>query len=95
MSNRITIKHLRALCDRLNEVTDSPMTPWRTNVEGRQVASIGNFHISQAYGGYCVHRMHNEGGGVTTPVSYGHIPARELFDRMHSFIDGYLLHKEQ
>ena len=84
---RITIKHLRALADTLNRMTNSPSEPWG-RVDGRNVANIGNYHISQAYGGFCVHRMANESGGVTTPISYGHIPARDLYNRIHAYMNG-------
>ncbi len=86
---RITIKHLRALCDRLNRITNSPTEYAQPHVKGVPFcANIGNFHISQAYGGYCLHRVHNTGGGVSTPICGGHIPARDLYERMHSFING-------
>lgn len=80
---RITIKNLQSVCDRLNRITNSPMVPYAGGV-----AQIGNYHISQAYGGYCLHRMHNDGGGVSSPLSTGHIPARELFGLMYAFIYG-------
>lgn len=32
--------------------------------------------------------MHNEGGGVTAPLSSGHIPKRELWERMHAYRAG-------
>ncbi len=86
---RITIKHLERLCEQLNKVTNSPMVPYaKDETAGRYVAQIGNFHISQAYGGYCLHRMHNEGGGVSTPLSGGHGPARDLYNEMHAFLRG-------
>lgn len=81
--NRITDKHLQAIVDRLNRITGSPMTPY---ADGK--AQIGNFHLSHAYGGVCLHRMHNEGGGVSSPLSTGHITKRELADLLHAFIAG-------
>ena len=86
---RISKRVLDTLVERLNAETDSPQTPW-TRKEGdtRATANIGNFHLSQAYGGYCVHRMFNEGGGVTTPIVASHIPARELYGLIHAFLRG-------
>lgn len=84
--SRITIKNLQALCERLNKVTGSPLVPWIRGEDGELRAQIGNFHISRAYGGYCVHRMANESGGVTTPISYGHIPARRLYEQMQAWL---------
>lgn len=92
--DRITIKNLRALATRINTVTGSPQEAY-TRTGDRMVANIGNFHISQAYGGYCLHRMHNEGGGVMTPVTHGHVPARQLWDMMQSYLSGIEFAKEQ
>ena len=85
---RITIRHLDALCKLLNEMTDSPRESWSKGADGHYRANIGNYHISQAYGGYCLHRMMTDGGGVTTPLSSGHIPARELYGMMRAYMDG-------
>jgi hypothetical protein len=80
---RITDKHLDAIVDRLNSITNSPVVPY---VNG--VAQVGNYHISHAYGGVCLHRMYNDAGGVSSPLSTGHIPKRELAGLLHSFIAG-------
>lgn len=86
---RITEKDLQRLCDRINEATGSPMKPWdRAEGEDRMRAQIGNYHLSHAYGGVCLHRMHNEGGGVSTPLSGGHEPKRDLYNRMTAFLAG-------
>lgn len=81
--DRITDKHLDVLCDRLNRLTNSPMKPY---LDGK--AQVGNYYVSHAYGGVCLDRMHNDGGGVTTPLSGGHIPKRELYNLMQAFIAG-------
>jgi hypothetical protein len=83
MTNRITEKQLQAIVDRLNRITGSPSAPYVGNV-----AQVGNYHLSHAYGGVCLHRMHNEGGGVSSPLSIGHIPKRELAGLLHAFIAG-------
>ena len=87
---RITVKHLEQLCEYLNELTGNPVKPW--NEKGR--ANIGNYHLSYAYGGVCLHQNVNESGGVTTPIIHGHVAKRELFDLMHAYIKGIELHKE-
>lgn len=85
--NRITIKHLEALCDHLNKVTGHTREAYRQTADGVK-ANIGTYYISQAYGGYCLHQMVNEGGGVRTPLIGGHVPARELYGLMQAFIYG-------
>lgn len=86
--DRITDKHLDALAKRLNTLTNSPQDAYRRDENGRTRANVGNYHISHAYGGVCLHRMGNEGGGVSTPLSSGHIPKRALYNEMHAFIRG-------
>ena len=89
MADRITDRHLQAVCDRINRMTKSPMEPWALDpAKGKHVAQIGNYHISHAYGGVSLHRMVNDSGGVSSPLGYGHIPKRELYERMRAFIAG-------
>jgi len=83
MTIRVTEKHLQAIVDRLNRITNSPAAPY---IEGK--AQIGNYHLSHAYGGVCLHRMFNDGGGVSSPLSTGHITKRELQGLLHAFISG-------
>jgi len=81
--NRITEAHLQAKIDRLNKITGSPAEPY---TDGK--ANIGNYHLSHAYGGVCLHRMHNEGGAVSSPLSTGHVTKRELAGLLSAFIAG-------
>ena len=84
---RITAKTLEARINYLNRLMDRPATPW-TKENGLPKSNIGNFHLYQAYGGYNVHEICNESGGVRTPISYGCIPGRDLYEKINSFIDG-------
>ena len=86
---RITNNMLQARIDYLNKITNSPDKPWTRDENGRNKANIGNYHLSGAYGGVCVHRMVTDGGGVDTPICYGHVPKRELYEKLCSFISGY------
>lgn len=94
MTQRITIKNLEAVAARINRETLSPSTAYALNQHGKHVAQIGNYHISQAYGGYCLHRIQTEGGGVSSPLSGGHIPARDLYNEMQAFLSGIYAAKE-
>ena len=87
MAARITIANLEAVVARINRVTGSPSTPWRREGD-RNRANIGNYHLSHAYGGACLHRMANESGGVTTPLGLGHVPKRELYEQLYAFLRG-------
>jgi hypothetical protein len=88
--NRVTEKQLQAIVDRLNRITGSPMEPYI----GRE-AQIGNYHLSHAYGGVCLHRMFNEAGGVSSPLSIGHVPKRELAALMYAYISGIETQREE
>ena len=96
---RISIRQLETLVARLNDITGNPATPWTrealqgTHGDGRMVANIGNYHISQQYGGVCLHQMHNSGGGVTCPLDNYHGTKRGLWAGMHAFIRGIELEK--
>jgi hypothetical protein len=85
---RITIKHLRPLVDRLNRLAGTPSEPWSIGDNGRLHSNIGNFHLSRAYGGYSLHQMGNEQGGVEDVFGVGHVPARHMYDQIHAFLRG-------
>ncbi len=87
MSTRITRTFLEAKADTLNRMTKSPVEPSRM-VDGKWTANVGNYHISGANGGYCLHRMVNESGGVRDVFNCGHIPARELAGLMSAYMAG-------
>ena len=77
---RITRKHLEAKADTLNRM--SGLT------EPVEYNTIGSFHISGAYGGYAVHQVMNEHGGVSD-LTYGHGPAREAAKFLDGMIAGF------
>lgn len=90
--NRITKKQLQARIDTINSILKRPATPY-SQVDGKLVANIDNFSLSQAYGGFGVHLMVNESGGVSTPIWHGHIPARDAYERISAFIAGLTFSK--
>jgi hypothetical protein len=88
MSARITIKHLRPLVDRLNRTAGTSLEPWSRGEDGKLRSNIGNFHIDSAYGGYSLHQMANECGGIRDVFGVGHVSARALYDQIHAFLRG-------
>ena len=92
--NRITIAFLEAQVLRLNRATGSPEQayaasgPIAPGSGNRYVAQIGNYHLSGAYGGYSLHRMENDGGGISDVFSCGHVSKRELSQRISSMLVG-------
>ena len=87
MTNRITRSFLEAKARTINMMTKSPAEPSRM-VEGKYRSNVGNYHISGAYGGYSLHRMCNEAGGVSDVFDCGHIPARQLAALMSAYTAG-------
>ncbi len=81
---RISKKYLSGLVDRINSATNSP-AEYMTN---DRKAAIGHYALSQAYGGYCLHRITSAGGGVTYPIRMGHVSNREMAAQLEGFLAG-------
>ena len=88
MADRITEKMLQARIKRLNEMTNSPMEYMTVQADGSRVINIGHYHLSFAYGGVCLHRTTNNGGGVRTPLISYHTTKRHLYDLLNAYMDG-------
>lgn len=88
---KITQKDLKAVCERLNNLTGNPVEPYK-NVDGKFVSQIGCYHLSGAYGGYALNRMCNEAGGCSDIFGY-HMPKAELYRLMQAYIKGIELNK--
>lgn len=88
MSNRVTEKQLQDLCARINREIGSPAAPYTRNADGNLVGQVGNYQLSYADGGVSLHRLINERGGASDVFECGHIPKRDLANRMHAFLIG-------
>jgi hypothetical protein len=88
------IKTLKKLCEFINSATGSPATPY-TRTETGLRANIGNFHISQGYGGVCVHRIANKDGGVTTPIWATYISKKAAESNMRAYLSGLDMRKAE
>lgn len=86
---RITTAMLEAKVKKVNEYTGSPVAPYSETATGHK-ANIGNYHISECYGGVSLHQMQNEAGGTRDVFRCGHVTKRDLFDWMNAYLDGYL-----
>jgi hypothetical protein len=87
---RITIKDLKRLVIRLNHITNQPIDTY-IKIKDKYTAQIGNYHLYQAYGKVGLHQLSNEHGGVHTILEL--TSKRELYFRLHAFMDGILLNK--
>lgn len=87
--NRITDKYLEAVVARINAAMGTPCEPYTQNADGHGFrANIGCYHLSHAYGGVSLHQMSNASGGVRDVFGCGHVPKRDLGNRMHAFLAG-------
>lgn len=87
MTTRITRSFLEAKAATISSMRGALAEPYRT-VNGKAVANVGNYHISGSYGGYCLHRMCNEAGGVSDVLNCGHVTARQLAALMSAYTAG-------
>lgn len=98
MTTRITDKHLQAIIDRINRTLGTPMTPYAPYDKElrRCMPNAGCYHLSHAYGGVCLHRMSLTPGctGVSDVFGCGHIPKRELAERMYAFLRGIEIERD-
>lgn len=85
--NRITLQFLEAQVLRLNRAISNPEIPWCREGDSLK-ARIGCYHLSGAYGGYALHRMENQSGGVSDVFQCGHVPKRELSIRISAMLAG-------
>jgi hypothetical protein len=84
---RITKKQLQARIETINSILGMPETPFTVHEDGTRTVNEGVFILTQAYGGYGVGKMSEE-GGTWSVVWNGHIPARDAYERISAFIAG-------
>lgn len=94
MRRQITKAFLESQIEWLNTLTGNPLEPYTKGDDGRYHANIGNYHLAGAYGGFQVHQMATDGGGVNEPLYTGYIPKRELSERLSAYIRGIEVGKE-
>lgn len=82
---RVSIKQLKDLCTYINELKNTPIEPY-TRVDNQLKANIGNYHLYQAYGAVALHRMCNEGGGITEVIGLN--TKKDLYYQLHAYIKG-------
>lgn len=75
----VTEAQLQQLVHRININAGTPLTAYD---HGK--AQVGHYHISFAYGRVALHQTTSTGGAVRDVFSLGHMPKRELYQRMQS-----------
>ena len=94
MTQRISEKDLQCAVDRLNRITNSPMTYSDKQADGRFKSNVGHYHLDFAYGGVKLARVTNESGGITLPISMGYESKKDAYYMIHAFINGVESAKE-
>ena len=90
---RITKDDLERRVAYLNRITGSPAESYTRDDDGKYRANIGNYHLCGDYGGWQLHRMQTDGGGITDVLGGGYQSKRELYNRLNAFIQGIELAK--
>jgi hypothetical protein len=85
---RITRNDLEAMVNLLNLIAKTPKDPYRKEGD-KNVANIGNYHLSGCYGGWALHQIYNDAGAIRDVFQCGHMPARELYEMIHAFRIGF------
>lgn len=91
---RITRKKLDGSVNYLNRIIGNAAEPYRKEGD-KWVANIGNFHVSGAYGGFALHQMCNEEGGIRDIFQQGHMPMRELSNLIHAYVNAIVFAREE
>ena len=91
--DRVTVRDLEAVCARINRTVNGTdqRELWTRSDEGL-VQTPDWYHLSGAYSGYALHRAcsvngEGESHGVSDVLG-GHMPKRELYERMQAFLRG-------
>jgi hypothetical protein len=85
--NRISKKLLQSRVETINSILGLPATPYTLHEDGTRSVNQGVFILTQAYGGYGVGKMSEE-GGTWSAIWNGHITARDAYERLSAFIAG-------
>ena len=78
---RITEGMLQARVDYLNKITGLQVKEVKYN-------TVGAFILDHAYGGVALYRVVTKKGGVNDIFNAGHMPKRELFNRIYALRQG-------
>ncbi len=78
---QILLGMIEGKLDELNTKLGRPTEAY-TLRDGKFRANVGVYHLSGAYGGWNVHKMVSEGGGVSEPFGHGHVSKRQLYQRI-------------
>jgi hypothetical protein len=85
---RISEAALQSVVDRINRTMGTPLTPYTRDESGKFAANVGNYHLDGAYGGWALHQMGSESGGIRDVLRSGHVPKRDLYNQMCAFLEG-------
>jgi len=79
---RVTLKCLHREVDRLNREHGRPEFPYRNGVPCK-----GCFFIDYDYGGVALYMVSNKKGGAIDVFGVGHVPKREIFEKIKAYHD--------
>lgn len=80
MAYRITQRDLENCVQRINALKGFS--------DQLEYSTIGSYVLSYAYGGVALHKYINAHGAIRDVFNCGHVPKRELYERMQSYMLG-------
>lgn len=84
---RITKGMLEGLAALINKTAGTPATEY-TKVDDKYKANPDNYHLTYAYGGANLCQVCSDGHGERNVLGCGHVPKRDLYNRMRAFLEG-------
>ena len=86
MRERITLKHIQNVLDRINIATGNPTEGWTRQPDGTFKCNVGTYVLDQCYGGVRLAQLCSDGGGERDITGFG--TKREVYYQMRAFLAG-------
>ena len=90
----IKLIQLEQIITQINHATGNDIDTYEKGDNGGLKAIVGNYHLSQAYGGCALYQITSEGGAIADIFGCGHVSKRALYERLQSFLLGVQYGKE-
>jgi hypothetical protein len=92
MAQTITRPFVERQLENLNRLTGMPSQPYLNLNDGKGIVpQAGNYHLDNAYGGYCFRRMSLTPGssGDSAVVDSGYVPLKVVSAQIQAYARGY------
>lgn len=95
MAQKITRPFVERQLENLNRKCGTPLQPYLNLNDGNGIQpQAGNYHLDNAYGGYALVRMCQQGGGTSQVGNTGFVSLKVISMYIRMFSEGYTAAKE-